>query len=480
MVMKNIKHILCFILSAITAVLLLSGCADGQEASELFLSSTNESREGAENRDEFNSMLKSWEIFMEAAHGASTEMESESMVEAVKNAMGSEAYNKRISLRLSCDEEEIDTYRSIVGEFKWLYANDDKYRLNIEIVANKNNAGDETGNDIFFFEDRELCGKVASGSLSRINDEMKRIAANFNSPETIQAFTMDEKLYGFPVASARGGILLYDKNVYGEEILSLEDMIKKAEKNKKSVMFALDDPLCSAQVFMSAGCRLEASEEAQYIGYDTKQGLEAAKTINELAGMQGSGFIGTGGKKELIEGFLSGKLCAAVTDEYIAHQLWRSPIRDSLGIAKLPSVRLSGKDTQLHSFEGYRAVGVNPRSGFPFTAQMLAYYISSERSQMAAYYSCGSIPAVTISEYSEIAEDALYKIMTAQDDYQHIAVQTVSGAFYDEMEKKNIGKRILSMNGKATEDQLIRMLSEITLVIPRSASVSAGTGTTGD
>ena len=57
MVMKNIKHILCFILSAITAVLLLSGCADGQEASELFLSSTNESREGAENRDEFNSML---------------------------------------------------------------------------------------------------------------------------------------------------------------------------------------------------------------------------------------------------------------------------------------------------------------------------------------------------------------------------------------------------------------------------------------
>ena len=51
---------------------------------------------------------------------------------------------------------------------------------------------------------------------------------------------------------------------------------------------------------------------------------------------------------------------------------------------------------------------------------------------------------------------------------------------YDEMEKKNIGKRILSMNGKATEDQLIRMLSEITLVIPRSASVSAGTGTTGD
>lgn len=481
----KIKNIICFILSALIGVFSLAGCTESTEKYDIFPenSASNKTEKAAENRDDLNSIMKSWKIFNEAVSKSPGDLYGDSMVESIKQAMESEADNNRINIKLICSKSRAEEYKSIAGEFVWLFADDKRFNLNIEIFTSddpseKNISSPQNAPDIFFYNDSKLEKAVSSGATARINDNLRKFALDTDTAESIKAFTMNDKLYGMPTASAEGTFLVYDKRIYGEnDISDLERMINIASRYSKNVLYALDDPYYSAGVFLAAGCSLENDGTMQTIEYNSKNGVAAAKAICSLANLQGKGFIGSGDEDKIIVGFSNGTICAAITEKQTAFQIRNIIGEENTGIAKLPAMNISDTKTQIHSFSCYEAVGVNPYSKFPFTSQLLAYYLSSERSQSALYYACGVVPAAALNEYSDISNDIFYSAWNDQRQYEHIIANSVSSEFYNILTQKNIGSEIVENNGNYSEEQLITYLSEIPLKIPVVNEESTGSET---
>ena len=427
--MNNIKRISCFFLAALFCILVFAGCKEEKEVPDILTESSSVTKKEAENRDDLNSILKSWEIFSEAAQGQKTDMESETMTDTIKKAIESEADNKRVDITLVCSRTSADEYKNITGEFKWLYADDERYTLNINIIpvndtSEKNISDPKNAADVFFLRDNSL---------------------------------------------------VYDKRVFKEEnTFSIEKMIDTAAGASKNVLYAIDQPYNSTEIFLSAGCSITNEDEMQTIDINSKNGIAACRSMCALAKKQGKGFIGTGTSEDIISGFTLGIICAAVTDQDTAAAVKNIIGEENTGIAKLPTLNISGKDVQLHSFEGFETAAVNPYSRFPFTAQLLAYYISSEKSQTALYYATGSIPAAVIQSYSPIAQDPFYQIMDSQKEYSHVYSQTISPEAENLLSEKNIGKTIIEKNGSLSDDQLISIIAAIPIKLPLSSSRQSG------
>lgn len=479
------KNIICFILATVIGIFSLAGCTESTQKYNIFSenSESNKTEKAAENRDDLNSIMKSWKIFNEAVSGSSGELDSDTITEVIKQAMESEADNNRINIKLICSKARAEEYKSIAGEFVWLYADDRRFNLNIEIfttekTSEKNINNPKSAPDIFFYNDSELETAVSSGAVARINDNLKKFDADTDIPESIKAFTMNDKLYGMPTASAEGTYLIYDKRIFGEnDIDDLERMTNIAARYSKNVLYAIDDPNYSAGIFLAAGCTIENDGSMQTIDYNSKNGVVASKAMCEIAKRQGKGFIGSGDEDKIIVGFSNGTICAAITEKKTGLQVRNIIGEENTGIAKLPTMNIGGKKTQLHSFSSYEAVGVNPYSKFPFTSQLLAYYLSNERSQNAVYYACGALPAVSMNEYSDISHDVFYSAWNDQRLYEHLTSSTVSSEFYNMLSQKNIGREIVENNGNFSEEQLITYLSEIPIKIPIESGVSIGSET---
>ena len=448
------KKIMCLI----SAVLcLFCGCSNGNNAAN-DAAAPDPIENEMSNREYLSSMLKSWEIFNKAADNADGDPEREPLQSAIIEAVASEAANKRIEITLSCRQDQINEYKRMAGEFKWIYAADDKYHIEINIVPDN----DPKKTDIFFFSDNSLNTLVTEGKLAKINDKLKSFSLHSDSNESIRACNYREKQYGFPMSSCKGDIMVYDKRFYSDdEIFQLEEMIKKASAARKSFFYQLSDPYFSAEIFLAAGCEPVFDGKSQVIGYNTDEGLSAAHTICALAGYEGKGLMGSGDINALQNGLKSGKICAAIITADQIDVVKKAIGEDNTGIAPLPSVMIEKESVPMHSFSGFEIVGIDPKSKYPFTSQLFAYYISRPRSQIGMYYAMGTIPSVDVSEYLAIAQDPLFAAVSEQAEYSHIRPETISNDFIQKIEKSGALNNMVASGEKPDDNKLKDLLDEL-------------------
>ena len=419
------KKIMCLI----SAVLcLFCGCSIGNNAAD-DAAAPDPIENEMSNREYLSSMLKSWEIFNKAADNADGDPEREPLQSAIIEAVASEAANKRIEITLSCRQDQINEYKRMAGEFKWIYAADDKYHIEINIVPDN----DPKKTDIFFFSDNSLNTLVTEGKLAKINDKLKSFSLHSDSNESIRACNYREKQYGFPMSSCKGDIMVYQ----------------------------LSDPYFSAEIFLAAGCEPVFDGKSQVIGYNTDEGLSAAHTICALAGYEGKGLMGSGDINALQNGLKSGKICAAIITADQIDVVKKAIGEDNTGIAPLPSVMIEKESVPMHSFSGFEIVGIDPKSKYPFTSQLFAYYISRPRSQIGMYYAMGTIPSVDVSEYLAIAQDPLFAAVSEQAEYSHIRPETISNDFIQKIEKSGALNNMVASGEKPDDNNLKDLLDEL-------------------
>lgn len=456
---KNIKNTTKYrLLCIITAGLcMLGGCSFNDKANDETVSPDPIENEMS-NREYLSSMLKSWEIFNKAAENADGDPEREPLRSAIIEAVASEAANKNIEITLSCRADQINEYKRMAGEFKWIYAADDQYHIEIKIVSD-----DSSKNaDVFFFSDNSLNELVSEGKVAKVNDKLRYFTAHMASADSIRACTFREKQYGFPMSSSKGDIMVYDKRFYSDdEIYELEKMIEKADSSSKSVFYPISDPYFSAGIFLAAGCEPVFDGKTQVIGYNTDEGLSASHTICSLAKYQGKGLLCSGDIETLQSSFKSGKICAAIITGDNADYICSALGEENTGIAPLPSVMINNEPVAINSFSGFEIAGINPRSKYPFTAQLFAYYISRPRSQIGMYYALGTIPSVDVSEYLAIAEDPLFEAVNTQAENSHIRPETISGDFIKKIEKSGLLTKLLEMKEKPDDNRIKSLLSEL-------------------
>ncbi len=448
-------NILICIVLVITFI--ISGCSDEKETE--ITQSSDPIEQEMENIEYFSDMLKSWEIFTKEVSNSDGDPERDPFATAARDAIAGEATYKKTEICVLCPQDHADDYKRMAGEFKWQFADDERYSIDITIITDENS---RQMADVFIYDDSSLEKLVSEGKVVKVNDKLRNYSMSSDTAESIRSCTFREKQYGFPMSSCKSKVLVYDKRVFSEdETENIDTIIKTASLKQKSLYYNIGDPVTSAGIFLAAGCEPIFDGKNQVIGYDNENGVNAVKALCRLSSYQGKGLICSGGIDRIQTGFADGSICAAVIDGSDTVNVKKAIGDENTGIAPLPSVEIAGEMKKIHSFYGYDVLGVDPRSKYPFTAQLFAYYISRPRSQIGMYYSVGSIPSVDVSEYYAITADPLYSAVEAQKEQMHVRYSVISNSFISRINKSMMLTEIVESKGNISDDRIQTFMKSV-------------------
>ena len=134
----------------------------------------------------------------------------------------------------------------------------------------------------------------------------------------------------------------------------------------------------------------------------------------------------------------------------------KEALGDNFGVAALPTVNIGGKEGQLKSFMGSKAIGVNPNTENMQVAMALAAYLAGEDAQKAHYDMRNILPTnVNIQLADDPIATAVTKVMTDTSIMQPLVSEM--GNYWSPAE--NMGKNIQS--GEVTKDNAAEKTEEM-------------------
>ena len=140
-----------------------------------------------------------------------------------------------------------------------------------------------------------------------------------------------------------------------------------------------------------------------------------------------TGFLNCG-DADFVAGAKDGSIIAGINGAWNAKNM-QEAYGDNYAAAKLPEYSIAGDSVQMHSFAGYKLVGVNAYTNNPKWAQRLAQWITNEENQMIRFAKKGDCPSnVNAASSKEVIDSPAIAALAAQSEYAHI--QRVSDSFW--------------------------------------------------
>lgn len=366
-----------------------------------------------------------------------------------------------ISLLVWGSQDDQELLRSLVEEFK--AANPSKeYNIQFGVVgepdAREKVLGDlDASADIFAFPNDQIRDLVNAGALYEITlNKDKIIKANMAG--SIDAVTLDGKMYGIPFTADNGYFLYYDKNFYSSvEIDSLDKMIEKAEAENKQVFMDVSNGWYIASFFLGAGNKLEIRNDKQYLDFNNPTGVKVGEYIRKFTASKA--FL-TGDDSVMMAAANDGKVKAAVSGAWKADE-FKEAFGSGYAATKLPTFDLDGTRVQMASFAGYKVYGINSATKFPEEAMALAEFLANEESQVKRFEKRSLGPSnLKAAESATVKADIALAALAAQGVYAHSQKDvlgnywTPAEAFGAEMENRN------PANMKALLDEMVSQIMQ--------------------
>ena len=447
------KRIVALVLTAMMATAALAGCnGGGDEEEDVTPIATSSSAPTAEKVD----------------------LTNPETIQFIKDTMAEEAakHSNKIELKMWCSGDDRTFEKTLIEEFQTTFK-DDRFTIEIKQVAKgENDAGGaviespKKAADVFSFADDQLAPMLKAGAIAEVAPYYATNVKEENSADSITVSSSNGKIYAFPKSSDNGYFMYYDKRIFSEEdVGSFDTMIQKAAAAGKDVFYNFGDAWYETGFFFTAGCTIKYENGKQTATFGTPEGYSAAMAMCHIAENEGKGFSGSAGQignNAFVEqGFREQKLAAAVIGTWMGPAIKKAIGEENVGAAKLPTVLMDGEQKQLHSFGGYKLVGVNIFSEFPFSAQTFAYFIGSEQSQLKRYENRGLIPTnIKAGENDKIKNDPAFKAIEDQRAFSHPQGASV-GAPYWGSGVDSIGSSIVTAKGKMSESDLKTKLQSV-------------------
>lgn len=377
--------------------------------------------------------------------------------------------SETVNLRLWGAEEDQDYLKQIVDKFESTYSDQ---KFNIEIgVESESTAKDtvltdiEAAADVYSYASDQLADLVRAGALAALDDVSEVLArANkklddvkgANDAGSIEAATLDGKMYGFPTGGANTYFLYYDSSVISEEDAKTWDgILAAAAKGKKKVGMTLNSGWYNASFFYGAGFTTglngDGTTTIDWNGTspDGISGVDVVKSMLDITSNSAFMPIADG---QISNTIASGDLCAVISgawDSPNAEKVWG----DSYAATKLPTYTLGDKQIQMAPAYGYKFEAVNKYSKETGWAVLLAEFISNEESQQLHFDLLQQPP----TNLNVLASDAIQKdkaISAAVSQSDIGVVQAVGQKYWDTA--KTFGEMIAKSKLKAKDDEGIQ------------------------
>ncbi len=320
---------------------------------------------------------------------------------------------ENVSLVMWGAEEDQTMLREMADAF--IDAHKDEANITIEIgVQSESNCKDnvlkdvEAAADVYSFPNDQINELVAAGALMAIPEEMNlQDVKDRNMAASVDAATVDGKLYAYPRTADNGYFLFYDKSVLSEEdVKSWTTMLEAAAAAGKKVTMEMNSGWYTYGFFKGAGLDVSLADNGKDTICDWNSTSNSIKGIDVAQAMfdicKHAGFIATE-DAEFVTGIKDGSIVAGINGTWnatAAQEAWG----DNYAATKLPTFTAAGEEVQMYSVTGCKLVGVNPNCDYPKWAMMLADYITNEESQVKSFELRGNGPSNINAAASEAVQ----------------------------------------------------------------------------
>ena len=385
-------------------------------------------------------------------------------VAEITERLKTEAKDGKISLKVWAPSNSKDFVKSMVEKFKTTYAVDGvTYEIKVvekgeDKCINSLTEDSSKGADVFQFPTDQLLTGINAGVLAEVPTVFQGQISSENMEDAVKNCTYENKVYAYPMTSDNGYFLYYTSSKFtADDVKSFETLLDKAAKQKVQAFMTISDAWYTASFFYAAGCDIKldtATQKMDLIDFDTDKGVAATKAMADLVNNNKDSFVSTGDNAAILTLLSSGKLQAVVTGTWNTPAIENAWGKENVAATKLPTVKMNGTDTQLHSFGGYKLIGVNSASKFPLASATLATYLTGPEVQQERYNQLKVIPTNNdILASDALKNDPIQKAIEAQRPYSH-SQSVCTMKFWDPV--ASVGTDINNGNLKSSDEAGIK------------------------
>lgn len=375
------------------------------------------------------------------------------------------AFANDVTLTMWGAEEDQELLRTIADNFIKEYGNyGGTITINLgtqsESTAKDTVLTDPTAAaDVYAFADDQLNELVQAGALQEVQLNADDVKSR-NTAASVDAATVNGKLYAYPLTADNGYFMFYDKSFFTEDdVKSLDTMLDKAAAAGKKVSMDVANGWYLYSFYAGAGLNLGLADDGvnTVCNWSEAPGADVTQAVIDIC--KNPGFIAL--KDEEFTGKLKdGTLVAGVNGTWRANdaaEVWG----DNYAACKLPTYTLNGEQVQMASFSGYKLVGVNPHSANVGVAMMLADYITNEDNQAKRFNDRQLGPSnIAVNESEAVQSAPAIAALAEQSDYA--TLQRVGANYWSSA--ASLGEILVSgdMQGKTTQQLVDDAVAGIT------------------
>jgi arabinogalactan oligomer/maltooligosaccharide transport system substrate-binding protein len=346
-----------------------------------------------------------------------------------------------ITLKVWAPDKGVKLAKEQVEKFKKMYP-DVKFKK-IDVVAQgENDAATQIVNDpnkaadVFSFPSDQFNKLDDAEALAPVATALKDSVSKNNDPKTVDAATMDGKLFAYPETNDNGYYLVYDKRVVTDEnAKTLEGVLKACKDNKKEFIMDCGNGYYSCTFAFTAGAIIDGFEEdgetQKFKEYDEDEAVETLMAFARLM-KEYKGTFKSLDPAQITSGFQNGTLGAGVDGSWNS-KADEDALGENYGVSALPTINVNGKDKQLISMFGYKYIGVNAKTKFPRSAQILANYLAGEECQIERAKQLGWGPSNLKAQEDEAVKSSATLQAIAAQSKNAVAQVNIQGTFWQAM-----------------------------------------------
>lgn len=339
-----------------------------------------------------------------------------------------------IALKVWAAQEDQALTRDLADKF--IAANPDKnITITLGVVGEPDayktyNEDPEAAADVFFFANDQLRDFVKAGGLYEVQKNTADIIAR-NVQNSVDAATLDGKLYAYPATADNGYFLYYDKSVLSaDDVKTLDRILEVSAAANKKVFMNLDkNGYYVASFFLGAGCTLSIDGDKQLCDFNNAAGLAAAKAMQAFAANP----CYINGDDNVIKAGIGDSIAAGISGTWNAKDI-AAVLGENYAATKLPTFTMDDKQVQMGSFGGFKHVGVNAmiKDAAKLSVAMdFADFLTNEESQLARFKARAMGPSNTkAANNDEVKANVALAAIAMQNAYA-ISQNDVLGKYWD-------------------------------------------------
>ena len=346
---------------------------------------------------------------------------------------------EEIMLSVWCAGEDIPMISQMINEFKEIHKDEAIFSITISaegedtckdtILSNPDAAA-----DIFTFAADQFNSLYDAGVFLQITEDADKIIEENGSSSSgaIMSAMRDGKLYAYPATASNGYFLYYNTEYLTEDdVKSFDRILEVAAENGKKMTMDFSNGWYIYSFFKGAGLEVELNDNGKTNTCNWNSvsgnytGVDVAQAMLDIA--CNDGFL-AGSDDMLKQGAKDGSVIAGISGTWLSTDIMEA-FGDGYAAAKLPEYTIKGDSVQMHSFAGYKFIGVNADTESPKWSQLLAQWLTNEQNQLTRFRERGEGPSnVNAASTDEVKASIAISALSEQSVYGHL--QNVADTFW--------------------------------------------------